>query len=72
MTEVEKAAANLADLNLCKKDNWITGPDLQWQGQRAYTKADIRNALHSVELRDNKDYSKIWKGLEEWFDQFKK
>jgi hypothetical protein len=44
----------------------------KWQGHRAYTKADIRNALHSVELRDNKDYSKIWEGLEEWFDQFKK
>jgi hypothetical protein len=42
------------------------------QQKRGYSDEDIINALHSVELKDNKDYSKIYKGMKEWFEQFKK
>jgi hypothetical protein len=40
--------------------------------ERMYSEQDIINALHSVELKDNKDYSKIYNGIKEWFEQFKK
>ena len=30
------------------------------------------NSLHSVELKDNKDYSKIYNGMKDWFEQYKK
>ena len=44
----------------------------KWQQERMYSEEDIINALHSVELIDNKDYSKIYSGMKEWFEQFKK
>jgi hypothetical protein len=44
----------------------------KWQAERMYSEEDIMNALHSVELKDNKDYSKIYNGMKEWFKQFKK
>jgi hypothetical protein len=44
----------------------------KWQAERMYNEEDIINALHSVELKDNKDYSKIYNGMKEWFEQFKK
>lgn len=31
-----------------------------------YSEEDIINALHSVELKDNKDYSKIFEGMKEY------
>jgi hypothetical protein len=43
-----------------------------WQAEKMYSEEDIMNALHSVELKDNKDYSKIYNGMKEWFKQFKK
>ena len=33
---------------------------------------DVMDALHSVELKDNKNYTKIYNGMKEWFDQNKK
>ena len=39
--------------------------------QKGYSDEDIINALHSVELKDNKDYSKIFNGMKECFEQFK-
>ena len=39
--------------------------------QQGYSDEDIVRALHSVELKDNKDYSKIYHGMKEWFEQFK-
>jgi hypothetical protein len=36
-----------------------------------YTRKNIINALHSVELKDNKDYSKIYEGMNEWFNELK-
>jgi hypothetical protein len=44
---------------------------VKWQQKRSYSEEDIINALHSVELKDNKDYSKIYNGMKEWFEQFK-
>ena len=38
---------------------------------KKYTETDIMNALHSVELKDNKNYSKIYEGMKEWFEQSK-
>jgi hypothetical protein len=45
--------------------------DLENQKQ-GYSEEDIINALHSVELKDNKDYSKIYNGMKEWFEKSKK
>jgi hypothetical protein len=42
------------------------------QEKNKFSEEDIINALHSVELKDNKDYSKIYNGMKEWFEQFKK
>jgi hypothetical protein len=42
---------------------------IKLQAKRMFSKQDVINALHSVELKDNKNYSKIWKGMEEWFKQ---
>ena len=43
----------------------------KWQAERMYSEDDIINALHSVELKDNRNYSKIYVGMKEWFEQFK-
>ena len=53
---------------------WEDGVRLgaKWQAERMYSEEDVINALHSVELKDNKDYSKIYTGMKEWFEQFKK
>lgn len=40
--------------------------------KRSYSKEEVINALHSVELKDNKDYSKIYKDMEKWLEQNKK
>lgn len=51
-------------------DAFIKGA--KWMKDRSYSEEDIINALHSVELKDNKDYSKIYNGMKDWFEQFKK
>jgi len=40
--EIEEAAANLTDPNLCKTDNWIAGA--KWQQERMYSEEDMRKA----------------------------
>ena len=44
--------------------------------ERMYSEKEVMsiliNSLHSVELKDNKDYSKVYNGMKEWFEQFKK
>ena len=55
------------------KQGFIDGAKWQQeQNKNLYSEEEIINALHSVELRDNKDYSKIYSGMKEWFEQFKK
>ena len=44
----------------------------QEQDKKMYSEEDILNALHSVELKDNKNYSKIYNGMKEYLKQFKK
>jgi hypothetical protein len=44
----------------------------KWQAERMYSEEDVMNALHSVELKYNKDFTKIYEGMKEWFEQFKK
>jgi len=43
----------------------------QEQDKNKYSEEDIIKALHSVELKDNKNYSKIYECMKEWFEQFK-
>jgi uncharacterized Zn finger protein (UPF0148 family) len=44
----------------------------KWQAERMYSEEDVMNALHSVELKYNKDFTKIYEGMKEWFEQNKK
>ena len=44
----------------------------QQQNKNLYSEEDIINALHSLELKYNRDFSKIYQGIKEWFEQFKK
>jgi hypothetical protein len=41
----------------------------QEQDKNKYSEEDIINALHSLELKDNKNYSKIYNGMKEWFEK---
>jgi len=36
-----------------------------------HTDKDVINALHSVELKDNKNYSRIYEEMKKWFDKSK-
>ena len=40
--------------------------------QTMYSEEDVMNALHSVELKYDRDFTKIYKGMKEWFEQYKK
>jgi hypothetical protein len=44
----------------------------KWQAERMYSEEDVMNALHSVELKNNKDYSKIYEGIKEFLNNLKK
>jgi hypothetical protein len=59
--------------------DWYTYKSLEYiqqakemeKEQKGYSLDDVKNALHSVELKDNKNYSKIWAGMENWFELIK-
>jgi hypothetical protein len=61
-TELEEAAANLADPNICKTDNWIAGA--KWQAEKMYSEEEVLNILVTLfaEAEDAVTY----------FEQFKK
>jgi len=63
--DIEEAAANLADPNLCKTDNWIAGAN--YQAERMYSEEEVKfiitEALQSVLIKVD---------LEQWFNQFHK
>jgi hypothetical protein len=40
--------------------------------QTMYSEENVMNALHSVELKYDRDFTKIYEGMKEWFVQFKK
>ena len=42
------------------------------QTERMYSEEEVMNALHSLELKYNRDFTKIYEGMKEWFEQFKK
>jgi hypothetical protein len=67
---LEEAAERFYSTEDTKRDcNFIEGAKWQQeQDKNKYSEKDIINALHSVELKDNKDYSKIYKGMKEWFE----
>ena len=71
---LEEAAANLADPNICKTDNWIAGA--KWQAERMYSEEDLREAFEAGHKKGFSGYpnTENWKELpfEKWFEQFKK
>ena len=63
---LEQVAANLADPNICKTDNWIAGA--KWQQERMYSeKIELINWLQSLTAK--KFYSS---DAEDLLEQFKK
>jgi hypothetical protein len=71
---LEEAAANLADPNLCKTDNWIAGAN--YQAERMYSEEEVYSLLEQSmkdcylwELEGH--YSGDYKNLKKWFEQFK-
>jgi hypothetical protein len=74
---LEEAAANLADPNLCKTDNWIAGA--KWQQQQdknKYSEEEVKRQLNilitiksSVLDTFTDDDGFI---TDKWFEQFKK
>jgi hypothetical protein len=65
---LEEAAANLADPNLCKTDNWIAGA--KWQAERSYSEEEVESIARDAYEMGRKN---ILIGVfNKWFEQFKK
>ena len=65
---LEEAAANLADPNICKTDNWIAGAN--WQAERMYTEEEvIRIARESYAMGRN---IVLVGAFNKWLEKFKK
>jgi len=64
---LEEAAANLADPNLCKTDNWIAGA--KWQSERMYSEEEVKQIIDAT-LIEHSDF--VLADIPEWFEQFKK
>ena len=43
----------------------------KWQQERSYSEEEIMNALHSVELKYNRDFTKIYEGVLEYLKELK-
>ena len=67
---IEKAAANLADPNLCKTDNWIEGA--KWQAERMYSEEDMISYSNYVLKQVNSTAWELPLSPKEWFTKFKK
>jgi hypothetical protein len=80
---LEEIAANLADPNVCKTENWIAGA--KWQAKQMYSEEDMRKAFKvgfsngfasAGFASDIFSTEKLQKETErlfcEWFKQFKK
>lgn len=60
-------------VELLEADNELLSEVVTKYGtERMYSEGDIMNALHSVELKHNKDYSKIWNSIKEFLNNLKK
>jgi hypothetical protein len=64
---IEEAAANLADPNICKTDNWIAGA--KWQAERMYSEEDLRRAYT---VGKHGGVNQTYYDFDEWFEQYKK
>ena len=60
-TQIEQAAANLADFNICKTDNWIAGAN--WQKQQDEAKYKELLDSHNELLEGIKEISEISDGI---------
>ena len=69
MKTLEEAAANLADPNICKTDNWIAGA--KWQAERMYGEEEVLKLLYELHLIHNLDSDMTFMKVDEWFEQFK-
>jgi hypothetical protein len=64
----EEVAANLADPNLCKTDNWIAGA--KWQMEKSYREEDMQEyAEFCIRCYEKRLPCIVAK---DWFEQFKK
>ena len=63
--EIIKAAANLANPNVCKTDNWIEGA--KWQAERMYSEEEVLSLI--LQFNDDKP-GKF--DATQWFNQNKK
>jgi len=70
---LEEAAANLADPNICKTDNWIAGA--KWQAERVYSEEAV-NEMFDTLKRNSIDniatISNVHLFIDSWKKQFKK
>ena len=60
---LEEDAANLADPNICKTDNWIAGA--KWQAERMYSEEEVKDIL----IRNK---TARYSCIIEWFEQNEK
>jgi hypothetical protein len=69
---IEEVAANLADPNLCKTDNWIAGA--KWQSERKYSEEDFKLFARQFYREIKLDKSNlVWDELaDKCLEQFKK
>jgi hypothetical protein len=71
MKTLEEAAANLADPNICKTDNWIAGA--KWQAERMYSEEEVLDLLNKREDYINSENNIFdYQSINQWFEQFKK
>jgi O-methyltransferase involved in polyketide biosynthesis len=66
---LEEAAANLADPNLCKTDNWIAGA--KWQAERMYSEEDLKAAWIHGAIRSPEEFKHL-NNFDVWLEHFKK
>jgi len=66
---LEEAAANLADPNLCKTDNWIAGA--KWQQERMYSEEEVLEFANWCRIHDSKYPNQIWT-IQQLFEKYEK
>jgi hypothetical protein len=67
---IEEIAANLADPNLCKTDNWIAGA--KYQSERMYSEEDMAESFMACWKSNVPEGAECKLSFNEWFEQFKK
>jgi hypothetical protein len=71
---LEEIAANLADPNVCKTENWIAGA--KWQAKRMYSEEEVLEQLNILMSLPSSTLDKFTDDngniTMKWFEQFKK